>query len=130
MSSFVENPKTTLEERRAARAEELACDFLVRQGMKILDRSWKCSYGQADIVALDGKTLVFCIVKVGTNIDFNQPECAFAERTERLKKLAGVYRARCAIEHNSYRFDAISILVGTQLRRAHLHYFADVYRTI
>ena len=52
-------------DRRAIgrRGEELAADHLVRRGFSILDRNFRTRWGELDIVAFDGRTLVFCEVK-------------------------------------------------------------------
>jgi putative endonuclease len=45
------------------RGEELAADHLVRRGFSILERNFRTRWGELDIVAFDGRTLVFCEVK-------------------------------------------------------------------
>src|SRR5437763_5491469 len=45
------------------RGEELAADHLVRRGFSILARNFRTRWGELDIVAFDGRTLVFCEVK-------------------------------------------------------------------
>jgi putative endonuclease len=45
------------------RGEELAADHLVRRGFSILERNFRTRWGELDIVAFDGHTLVFCEVK-------------------------------------------------------------------
>ena len=45
------------------RGEELAADYLESQGMRIVDRNWRCPEGEIDIVALDGDALVIAEVK-------------------------------------------------------------------
>ncbi len=43
--------------------EQLAADHLVRRGFGILQRNYRTRFGEIDIVAFDGRTLVFCEVK-------------------------------------------------------------------
>lgn len=45
------------------RGEELAADHLVRRGFSILERNFRTRWGELDIIAFDGRTLVFCEVK-------------------------------------------------------------------
>lgn len=45
------------------RGEQLAADHLVRSGFSILERNFRTRWGELDIVAFDGRTLVFCEVK-------------------------------------------------------------------
>ena len=113
--------------RMGQRGEDLACDFLVRQGMKILDRNWRCGYGEADIIALDDSTLVFCEVKTRTNEKMGSPIDAITKKkVERYIKLVNVYRSRCTVRHTSLRVDFIGLLVDEQKGRARLHYVRDI----
>lgn len=43
--------------------EQLAADHLERRGFGILQRNYRTRWGEIDIVAFDGRTLVFCEVK-------------------------------------------------------------------
>jgi putative endonuclease len=43
--------------------EQLAAAHLARRGYQILDRNFRTRWGELDIVARDGPTLVFCEVK-------------------------------------------------------------------
>lgn len=43
--------------------EDIACVFLSHKGYQILQRNFKARYGELDIIALDGKALVFIEVK-------------------------------------------------------------------
>ncbi len=43
--------------------EDVAADHLVRRGFKIMQRNYRTRWGELDIVAFDGRTLVFCEVK-------------------------------------------------------------------
>src|SRR5687768_17359105 len=51
------------------RGENRAARFLRERGYKILIRNFRCPLGEIDIVARDGRTLVFCEVK--TRVDDN-----------------------------------------------------------
>jgi len=43
--------------------ERLAAEHLERLGFDVLDRNYRTRYGELDLVAFDGDTLVFCEVK-------------------------------------------------------------------
>lgn len=47
--------------------EELAAAHLLRSGFRILDRNYRTRWGELDIVAFDGRVLVFCEVKSRTS---------------------------------------------------------------
>ena len=46
-----------------ALGERVAADHLARRGFQILERNYRTRWGELDIVAFDGQTLVFCEVK-------------------------------------------------------------------
>ncbi|MGO4582557.1 YraN family protein [Arthrobacter sp. 2RAF6] len=69
--------------------ETLAVTFLETQGMRIVDRNWRCSEGEIDIVALDGDTLVIAEVKTRKNLAYGHPfEAVDAAKLARLHRLA------------------------------------------
>ena len=48
--------------------ERVAADHLRSLGMVVLARNWRCRFGEIDLVARDGSTLVICEVKTRTGI--------------------------------------------------------------
>jgi putative endonuclease len=50
-------------QRLGALGETLAAEHLVRRGFEILERNYRTRWGELDIVAFDGQTVVFCEVK-------------------------------------------------------------------
>lgn len=51
------------------RAETLACDYLMRQGCRIVERNVYSRFGEIDIVAEKGGVLHFVEVKSGTTFE-------------------------------------------------------------
>ena len=75
------------------RGEQLVADHLEAAGWTIVDRNWRCSTGEIDIVALDGRDLVIVEVKTRTSRDFGDPLAAVDDRKlTRLCVLAGRWR--------------------------------------
>jgi putative endonuclease len=69
--------------------EEVAARRLEQDGLRILERNWRCSQGELDIVALDGDTVAVCEVKTRSEQGFQRPEQALDQtRSERLRTLA------------------------------------------
>ena len=50
--------------RRGVEAEELAARFLAGQGLEIVARNYRTRFGEVDLVARDGATLVFVEVRL------------------------------------------------------------------
>jgi putative endonuclease len=45
------------------RGEQVAAQHLSRRGFEIVERNYRTRWGELDLVAFDGETLVFCEVK-------------------------------------------------------------------
>lgn len=48
---------------RGEKSEQLACDFLLKQGMQIVDKNFRCKYGELDLVMREQQTLVIVEVR-------------------------------------------------------------------
>ena len=92
--------------------EELAARFLAKQGWTILDRNWRCSTGELDIVAERDRILVICEVKARRSLRFGSPlEAVTPEKLQRLRRLAGAWIASHPQHSETVRIDVISVLV-------------------
>lgn len=81
---------------RGGAGEALAVRHLERNGLRIVERNWRCSSGEIDIVARDGEELVIVEVKSAGRVTEFKPEdrVNYAKR-QKLKQLAAAYlRAR------------------------------------
>ncbi len=102
------------------KAEERACEYLRREGFLIVARNWRWPRGEVDIIAKEGKTLVFVEVKARTGLAHGHPAAAVGpEKRRRLIRSARAFLGERAGEV-PVRFDVISILGGeiTHIRGA------------
>jgi putative endonuclease len=91
--------------------EDLACVFLQRQGMIIMDRNWRCDIGEVDIIARDSNILVFCEVKTRSGNSFGHPVEAVSDRKiRRLRRLALRWLDDRSIHAPRVRFDVVGII--------------------
>jgi putative endonuclease len=93
--------------------EDLAATYLCDAGLTILERNWRCSHGELDIVARDGEIVIFVEVKTRSSTAFGDPaEAVNRAKAVRLRKLALHWLA----EHrdipywSQLRFDVVSVL--------------------
>ena len=99
-----------------ARGEDLACAELERQGLQILDRNWRCSVGELDIVAAEvgdgGVTLVFCEVKCRSGLRFGHPlEAVTYAKLPTLRQLAAIWTRQHRIRAAQIRIDVIGVVL-------------------
>jgi putative endonuclease len=93
------------------RGEDLACEELERRGYVILDRRFRTRCGELDIVARDGKTLVFIEVKARSGSSFGSPfEAVTSQKRQRLSAMAESYLLVRRLSGVACRFDVVSIL--------------------
>jgi len=73
--------------------EDLACAYLKKLGYKIVERNFRIRGGEIDIIALDGKTLVYVEVKTRSSYRFGRPEEAVTPwKIKFLERAAKFYR--------------------------------------
>lgn len=106
---------TAARQRTGRRAEELVARRLAAAGWRILERNARTCYGELDIVALDGRTLVFVEVKAGRAGSPHGPERpvhAIDDRKQRqVRRLATAWMGehRSLPRYERIRFDAVGV---------------------
>ena len=81
----------------ARAAEDLAADFLRRRGLIILQRNYRCRFGEIDLVARDANTLVFVEVRLRTNADYGGAGASVTwSKQTKLIRAARHYLSTCA----------------------------------
>ena len=91
--------------------ETVATKYLEQKGYSILERNYRCPYGEIDIIARDKETVVFCEIKYRKKGSYGNPLAAVDSRKQRrISKVALYYTAGYkAPENVFYRFDVIGI---------------------
>lgn len=91
--------------------EEQAATYLEAHGYRILERNFRCRIGEIDLIAREGKTLVFLEVKYRRNGSCGSPaEAVTHEKQRRICRVADYYRMLHRIpEQQNCRFDVVAI---------------------
>lgn len=89
-------------------------EHLQRLGLRIVERNWRCRYGELDVIAADGDgTAVFVEVKTRSGDGFGGLEHAVTPRKlGRIRRLAGIWLAGQEVRWPRLRIDVIGIRVG------------------
>ena len=103
------------------KGEELAQEFLKKQGYKILETNKHFSkFCEIDIIAEDKNTLVFCEVKTRkTDICGSPFEAITESKYQNIKKGVFFYLQENP-KYKKFRIDAISIILEPKLEIKHL----------
>lgn len=90
-------------------AEDLAAAFLVHKGFRILERQYCAAGAEVDIIAQQGRELIFVEVKARKTDDFGFPEDAVTPA--KLGKIARVAEWYCRIRgwDGLWRIDVVAI---------------------
>lgn len=93
-----------------ALGEQVAAKYLRRLGYKIVARSQRSRLGEIDLIAVDGRTVVFVEVKTRASHSAGHPaEAIDADKQRRLTRAALGYLKRHGLLEHRARFDVIAI---------------------
>ncbi|WP_220194769.1 YraN family protein [Ktedonospora formicarum] len=90
--------------------ESLAASRLQARGYYIVERNFRCPYGEIDLVAEEGEDLVFVEVKTRRGTAYGLPEEAVDWRKQRkLIQVAYYYLNQYSCSERSWRIDVVAI---------------------
>jgi putative endonuclease len=95
--------------------EQLAVEHLVRRGLVVIARNWRCRYGELDVIAAEmhTRTVVFVEVKTRTTDQFGGLAYAVtAGKVRRLRRLAALWLAQQDAGWAAVRIDVIGVRIG------------------
>ena len=98
-----------------ALGERLAVEHLTALGLHVIERNWRCRYGELDVVAVDPttRTVVFVEVKTRTNDRFGGVEQAVTpQKLRRLRRLAGLWLTAHQGRWAQVRIDVVGVRIG------------------
>ncbi len=90
--------------------ERMAGEALVRQGYSILERNFRCQYGEVDLVAEHEGELVFVEVKTRRGMAYGRPEEAVTFRKQqKILEVASYYLDVHDCSLRSWRIDVVAV---------------------
>ena len=100
--------------RLGKRGENLACQFLRKNGYKILYRNFRGrTGGEIDVVCRDGDALVFIEVKTRTGEDFGRPFEAIDRNQRKRISRGGLAWLRLLDDPDIlFRFDVVEVIIA------------------
>lgn len=91
--------------------EKRAASYLEAKGIQILERNFRCRFGEIDLIGREGDCIVFVEVKYRSSVSMGRPEEAVDFRKQRrICRAALYYLSSRHLENCSVRFDVIAIL--------------------
>lgn len=112
MSSLFPSRPRTPKQRIGAAGEAAAASELEAAGCVILDRNYRCPYGEVDLIARDGEVIVFVEVKTRSSLAFGLPRDAVtAAKRRKIARTASHYLMTHVPEECPYRADIVEVAV-------------------
>jgi putative endonuclease len=97
-------------QRLGAAGEAAAEGALRRRGYTIVERNFRCRLGEVDLIALDGRTVVFVEVKTRRRPAAGSPFDAVDARKQRqIVRAAECYLAARRLQDRAVRFDVVAV---------------------
>lgn len=95
-----------------ALGEELATLYLRARGYRIVERNYRCTFGEIDVVAEEGGELVFVEVKTRHSESLGSPaEAVNAWKRRQITRTAQHFLKRYSLPDRACRFDVVGILL-------------------
>ena len=100
--------QTTIEV--GATGEDRAVDHLLRSGLRIVERNYRCKVGELDVVARDGAVLVFVEVRSRRSAEYGSALDAVSfHKRRKVTRVAMAYLAARRPRFTEARFDVVAI---------------------
>jgi putative endonuclease len=108
--------------------ERAAAGYLRRRGYKIVARRRRLRYGEFDIVAVDGRTVVFVEVKTRRSEGEIRPADSIGpERRRRMSRAAVAYLKSFGLLDYPARFDIVEVVWPKDARRPTIRHHANAF---
>lgn len=89
-----------------------AVAYLDRKGYQILQRNFRCRFGEIDVIAMDGDVLCFIEVKTRTTLRHGLPcEAVTEKKMLHIRRCAQVYLSRHRPACRGVRIDVAEVLL-------------------
>lgn len=98
---------------KGRQGEQLATEYLEKNGYRIVEKNYRNCFGEIDIIAKECGTLVFIEVKMRNLISYGHPVLAVdIWKQTKISKTAAGYIADKRYDNVPCRFDVVSIYKG------------------
>lgn len=96
--------------RTGRQGEDLAAGYLERAGYRIIERNYRCLFGEIDLVARDGGTIVFIEVKSRRSDRFGPPQASVGpKKQKKMSQIALHYLEQNQLHACKARFDVVAV---------------------
>ncbi len=122
------NPPTT--RQRGQQAEDLACQHLCARGLRLVERNYRCRFGEIDLIMRDAGTVVFVEVRCRQNRRYvSALESIDDRKQQKLIRTAAHYLQKHGLtDRYPARFDVITMSTTGAAWERDLEWLADAFQ--
>lgn len=109
--------------------EEKACEYMQKQGFRVLERNFRCRQGEIDIIGEQNGYLVFVEVKYRMAQTAGRAEEAVTyAKQKRICRTADYYRYMHKIgDDRAIRYDVIAIQGDKETEKEEIHWYPNAF---
>lgn len=114
---------------KAKESEDAAARFLKRQGLKVVQRNFDTPFGEIDIIAVDGDTIVFAEVRSRSADTAVRPEDTVnGKKQAKLRRAAELYLKKHGLfDTAACRFDVLALTAAPDGDGWTIEHFVDAF---
>jgi len=91
-------------------AEQLACDYLLKQNLELITKNYHCRRGEIDLIMTDKNTLVFVEVRYRKSDKYGSAlESVNVKKQQKIITTAQYYLSQQSDSFSEYRFDVVAL---------------------
>ncbi|HAM88196.1 MAG: hypothetical protein US83_C0010G0015 [Candidatus Falkowbacteria bacterium GW2011_GWC2_38_22] len=107
--------------------EDLACNYLCRHGYVVIERNYRFSHLEIDIIANFKEKIVFIEVKTRTSDRYGTAdEAVNSKKTGNLNRAVCCYLSKNNIFHENIRLDLIAVDIDKIKKVAYIKHYKDI----
>ena len=112
----------------ARTGETLAAQYLEKRGYQLLEQNYRSRFGEIDLIAKQGKRIVFVEVKTRRTLRFGVPQAAVTPaKQKQISKLALSYLQTHNLLDAPCRFDVVAIFLSSKSTPARLKHIENAF---
>lgn len=100
---------------KGKKAEDIACSFLMNNGLELITRNYQCRYGEIDLIMQDSDNLVFVEVRYRKSARFGSA----IESIDHDKQRKLIFTANHYLQNNptssAIRFDVVALTPNREI---------------
>lgn len=102
------------------KGENLAVEYLIKEGYQILERNWRFKKSEIDVIAKKGNDLIFIEVKTRSFTHFQAPEESVTLKKQKQIFIGANEYVQSQNDELEVRFDIISVLLKKETQINHI----------